>query len=126
MLTKQNFGSGSSREHAPWALLDYGFKVIIAPSYADIFYSNCFKNGILPVILTETEVAELFIKAEQGSYELTIDLAAEKVTGSDGAVYSFKTDSYRKNLLLQGLDDIGLTEQYLEQIKQYEERTKSS
>jgi len=126
LLARQNFGSGSSREHAPWALLDYGFRVIIAPSFADIFYSNCFKNSILPIVLAENEVGELFTKAEQGNYEVTIDLKAEKVIGHDGATYYFQTDPYRKSMLLNGLDDIGLTEQYQDQINAYEERTKSS
>lgn len=126
LLARNNFGSGSSREHAPWALLDYGFRVIIAPSFADIFYNNCFKNGILPIVLNEDEVGELFTKVELGNYEVTIDLEAQKVSGSDGVTYSFQTDPYRKNMLLNGLDDIGLTEQYQEQISAYEERTKSS
>lgn len=126
LIARQNFGSGSSREHAPWALLDYGFRVIIAPSFADIFYNNCFKNGILPIVLTENEVGELFTKAEQGNYKVTIDLEEQKVIGSEGATYYFQTDPYRKNMLLNGLDDIGLTEQYQEQISEYEERTKSS
>jgi 3-isopropylmalate/(R)-2-methylmalate dehydratase small subunit len=110
LLARENFGCGSSREHAPWALEEYGFRSIIAPSYADIFFNNSFKNGLLPIILTESEVDELFkaVEAKEG-YQLKIDLQAQTVTGEDGKVYNFEVDAFRKHCLLNGLDDIGLT-----------------
>jgi 3-isopropylmalate/(R)-2-methylmalate dehydratase small subunit len=110
LLARENFGCGSSREHAPWALEEYGFRSIIAPSYADIFFNNSFKNGLLPIILTESEVDELFkaVEAREG-YQLKIDLQAQTVTGEDGKVYHFEVDAFRKHCLLNGLDDIGLT-----------------
>lgn len=122
LLTRDNFGCGSSREHAPWALLDYGFKVLIAPSFADIFYNNCFKNGILPVELPVETVDELFRKAEQEGYTLTVDL--ENCTITDGGDFnvSFEVDSYRRQCLLEGLDDIGVTLQVEDKIKAYEDR----
>jgi 3-isopropylmalate/(R)-2-methylmalate dehydratase small subunit len=120
LLSRDNFGCGSSREHAPWALLDYGFKVVIAPSFADIFYNNCFKNGILPIRLPEGEVDQLFQQAEQGSYTLNIDLEKQIIEDSHRFRVGFDTDEYRRNMLLQGLDDIGLTEQYEEQIARFE------
>jgi 3-isopropylmalate/(R)-2-methylmalate dehydratase small subunit len=110
LLARNNFGCGSSREHAPWGVLDYGFRVIIAPSYADIFYNNCFKNGILPVTLTDAQVDELFRRTESTEgYQLTADLPNQIVTDSSGLKYSFEIDPFRKNCLLKGLDDIGLT-----------------
>jgi len=125
LLARANFGCGSSREHAPWALLDYGFRALIAPSYADIFYNNCFKNGILPIQLGDAEVDALFqaVFAATG-YQLTIDLAAQTVTTSEGTQYSFELDAFRKHCLLNGLDDIGLTLQYAEDIRVYEKRRK--
>ena len=110
LLARKNFGCGSSREHAPWALEDYGFRTIIAPSYADIFYNNCFKNGLLPVILTEQQVDVLFkeMNAAQG-YQLTIDLVAQKVIRPNGESFDFEIDVFRKDCLVQGLDEIGLT-----------------
>jgi 3-isopropylmalate/(R)-2-methylmalate dehydratase small subunit len=110
LLARENFGCGSSREHAPWALEEYGFRSIIAPSYADIFFNNSFKNGLLPIILSEVEVDELFkvVEANPG-YQLNVDLAAQTVTREDGKVYSFEIDAFRKHCLLNGLDDIGLT-----------------
>jgi 3-isopropylmalate/(R)-2-methylmalate dehydratase small subunit len=110
LLARENFGCGSSREHAPWALEEYGFRSIIAPSYADIFFNNSFKNGLLPIILSEAEVDELFkvVEANPG-YQLNVDLAAQTVTREDGKVYSFEVDAFRKHCLLNGLDDIGLT-----------------
>ena len=110
LLARENFGCGSSREHAPWALEEYGFRSIIAPSYADIFFNNSFKNGLLPIILSEAEVDELFkvVEANPG-YQLNVDLAAQTVTREDGRVYSFEIDAFRKHCLLNGLDDIGLT-----------------
>ncbi len=121
LLAQENFGCGSSREHAPWALEEYGFRTIIAPSFADIFYNNSFKNGLLPIVLTADEVNELFAQA-QGveGYQLTIDLAAQTVTRPDGVQYSFEVDAFRKHCLLNGLDDIGLTLQDAELIREFE------
>lgn len=121
LLARKNFGCGSSREHAPWALEDYGFNAVIAPSYADIFYNNCFKNGVLPVILTESEVDELFQElASDEGYHLDIDLAAQTVTTDSGKVFSFELDEFRKECLLSGLDEIGLTLTSSDLIKEYE------
>lgn len=122
LLTRHNFGCGSSREHAPWALLDYGFKVIIAPSFADIFYNNCFKNGILPVTLDENIVEELFQRtlANEG-YTLTVDLEQQVISDEQGWSTTFTTDPFRREMLLKGLDDIGRTELYEEQISAYEQ-----
>ena len=121
LLARKNFGCGSSREHAPWALEDYGFNAVIAPSYADIFYNNCFKNGVLPVILTETEVDELFQElASDEGYHLDIDLAVQTVTTDSGKVFSFELDEFRKECLLIGLDEIGLTLTSSDLIKEYE------
>ena len=121
LLAQENFGCGSSREHAPWALEEYGFRTIIAPSFADIFYNNSFKNGLLPIVLTAAEVNELFaqVQATEG-YQLTIDLAAQTVTRPDGVQYSFEVDAFRKHCLLNGLDDIGLTLQDAKQIREFE------
>ena len=121
LITGKNFGCGSSREHAPWALEDYGFNAVIAPSYADIFYNNCFKNGLLPVILTEEQVDVLFkeMEAEEG-YQLAIDLPSQTVTTDSGHVFSFELDEFRKECLLNGLDEIGLTLQNADDIKAYE------
>jgi 3-isopropylmalate/(R)-2-methylmalate dehydratase small subunit len=121
LLARKNFGCGSSREHAPWALEDYGFNAVIAPSYADIFYNNCFKNGVLPVILTESEVDELFQElASDEGYHLDIDLAAQTVMTDSGKVFSFELDEFRKECLLSGLDEIGLTLTSSDLIKEYE------
>ena len=121
LLTRKNFGCGSSREHAPWALEEYGFRAILAPSYADIFYNNSFKNGLLPIVLDEKDIDELFTQAEaQEGYELTIDLAAQTVIRPDGKRYSFEVDDFRKHCLLNGLDDIGLTLEDAEAIRQFE------
>jgi 3-isopropylmalate/(R)-2-methylmalate dehydratase small subunit len=122
LLAKQNFGCGSSREHAPWALLDYGFKVIIAPSFADIFYNNCFKNGILPICLNEEQIDDLFEISMGGNLELTVNLELQELTSQDGLHIAFTTDSYRRSMLLEGLDDIGLTEKYENQILKFEEK----
>ncbi|MHB8483925.1 MAG: 3-isopropylmalate dehydratase small subunit [Nitrospiria bacterium] len=123
LLTRANFGCGSSREHAPWALLDYGFRCIIAPSFADIFYNNCFKNGILPVRLSEEKVETLFQRVRnKPGYQLTVDLREKKITSEDGLVFFIDVDDYRRHCLLNGLDDIGLTLQYQEKIKEYEAR----
>ncbi len=123
LLARRNFGCGSSREHAPWALLDYGFRALIAPSFADIFYSNCFKNGILPIVLDETTVDMLFQEVEANpGYQLTIDLAAQTVMTSEGKICGFHIESFRKHCLLNGLDDIGLTLQHAQEIRSYEQR----
>ena len=127
LLARKNLGCGSSREHAPWALEDYGFNVVIAPSYADIFYNNCFKNGVLPVILSEAEVDILFLELEGAEgYELDVNLVNQTVTSDSGEVFSFALDQFRKQCLLQGLDEIGLTLIQAEKIRQYEvEREKA-
>jgi 3-isopropylmalate/(R)-2-methylmalate dehydratase small subunit len=124
LLAQENFGCGSSREHAPWALEDFGFRAIIAPSFADIFYNNCFKNGLLPIVLPSATVDELFNQIREG-YCLSVDLAAQKLTKPDGTSITFDIDANRKYRLLNGLDDIGLTLQHQEQIRAYEaERAK--
>ena len=121
LLARENFGCGSSREHAPWALEEYGFRSIIAPSYADIFFNNSFKNGLLPIILSDAEVDELFQQVEANpGYQLQIDLQAQTVTRPDGKVYHFEVDAFRKHCLLNGLDDIGLTLQDSDAIKAFE------
>jgi 3-isopropylmalate/(R)-2-methylmalate dehydratase small subunit len=121
LLARKNFGCGSSREHAPWALLDYGFRAVIAPSFADIFFNNCFKNGILPIILTEEDIEQLFqaVFANEG-YQLTVDLAKQQVISPDNKIYHFTVDEFRKHCLLNGLDDIGLTLQHADDIRRYE------
>lgn len=123
LLARENFGCGSSREHAPWALQDYGFKVIIASSFADIFFNNCFKNGMLPIVLSESQVSQLFaeVQAHEG-YQLTVDLAAQTVSTPTGTVFSFHVDAFRKHCLLKGLDDIGLTMQQQDKIRAFEEK----
>ncbi len=123
LLARDNFGCGSSREHAPWALLDYGFRVIIAPSYADIFFNNCFNNGILPIVLPAEVVDQLFRETlATPGYRLSVDLAAQSVTTPGGESFEFEIDEFRKYKLLNGLDDIGLTLQHAEEIKAYEAR----
>jgi 3-isopropylmalate/(R)-2-methylmalate dehydratase small subunit len=126
LLARENFGCGSSREHAPWALEDYGFRAIIAPSFADIFFNNCFKNGILPIVMSAKVVDQLFQEtlATKG-YRLNVDLAAQTVTTPAGEVICFEVDGERKHRLLNGLDDIGLTLQYTDTIKAYEARRKA-
>lgn len=123
LLARENFGCGSSREHAPWALEDYGFRCIIAPSYADIFFNNCFKNGLLPIALDEAIVDRLFqeMYATEG-YSLQVDLAAQTITTPSGEVISFEVESGRKHSLLNGLDDIGITLQQADAIRAYEEK----
>jgi 3-isopropylmalate/(R)-2-methylmalate dehydratase small subunit len=121
LLARENFGCGSSREHAPWALEDYGFRVIIAPSFADIFFNNCFKNGVLPIKLAADKVDALFKAVEANvGYKLKIDLEQQKITAPDGTVYPFEVDAFRKHCLLNGLDDIGLTLQHVADIKAFE------
>ena len=127
LLTRKNFGCGSSREHAPWALDDYGFRAVIAPSFADIFFNNCYKNGLLPIVLDEAVVDQLFqeTEAEEG-YALDIDLAAQTVTTPDGQSFAFDITEHRKHCLLNGLDDIGLTLQHADEIKAFEEKHKAA
>jgi 3-isopropylmalate/(R)-2-methylmalate dehydratase small subunit len=121
LLSRANFGCGSSREHAPWAIQDFGFKAIIAPSYADIFYNNCFKNGILPIKLSEEQVEELFQRtAKYEGYKLHIDLEKKTITDDYGLSYDFDLDEHRRQFLLLGLDDIGLTLQHEDAIAAYE------
>jgi 3-isopropylmalate/(R)-2-methylmalate dehydratase small subunit len=123
LVAGANFGCGSSREHAPWALHDYGFRCIIAPSFADIFYSNCFKNGILPIRLPETAVNELIQKARaRVPYRLTVDLEKQSISDEQGLNIRFEVDAFRRHCLLHGLDDIGLTLEYEPQIRAYEQR----
>jgi 3-isopropylmalate/(R)-2-methylmalate dehydratase small subunit len=121
LIARENFGCGSSREHAPWALEDYGFRAIIAPSFADIFHSNAYKNGLLPITLPADCVDELLhITASQEGFRLTIDLSQQKVTTPDGRAFAFEIDGFRKYCLMEGLDDIGLTLRYAEEIKNFE------
>lgn len=121
LVTGHNFGCGSSREHAPWSLLDYGFKVIIAPSFADIFYNNCLKNGILPIRLDEKLVKDLMEKAKDEKYELIVDLKNQVVKDDDGLEASFEIDPYWKEMLLNGWDEIDVTLKYEDDIKAFEE-----
>ena len=125
LLTRKNFGCGSSREHAPWALLDFGFRCIIAPSFADIFFNNSFKNGLLPIVLSEAQVERLFaeVMAFPG-YKLTVDLARQTVTPPGGEAMHFDIDTFRKDCLLNGLDEIALTLRHADKIRAYEERRK--
>lgn len=121
LLSRANFGCGSSREHAPWAILDYGFKVIIAPSFADIFYNNCFKNSILPIVLSEEQVEDLFQRtAKHEGYKLAVDLEKKVISDDHGLQIQFDLDEHRRQYLLQGLDDIGLTLQHEDAITAYE------
>ena len=121
LLSRENFGCGSSREHAPWALEDYGFRVIIAPSFADIFYNNCFKNALLPVVLSSAQVDTLFELAEQNdTVTLTVSLENQTITLADGRVWSFEVNGFRKHCLLNGLDDIGITLQDSDAIHEFE------
>jgi len=123
IVAGDNFGCGSSREHAPWALVDFGITCVIAPSFADIFYNNCFKNGMLPVVLSEEQVEQLFQRsAAMPGYELTVDLERQWVTDDDGLRFSFEVDPFRRECLLKGLDDIGLTLQHEDKIRDHEAR----
>jgi len=125
LLTRENFGCGSSREHAPWALLDYGFRVLLAPSFADIFYNNCFKNGILPIALAEEMIDALFVQIKSaGQLYLTVDLPQQQIGLPGGETLAFEIDMFRKECLLQGLDDIGLTLDKADLIRAYEERSR--
>ena len=122
LLARRNFGCGSSREHAPWAIGEYGFRAVIAPSFADIFFNNCFKNGLLPVVLPEAVIDGLFAEvAATAGYRLAIDLGAQTVTTPTGAVHRFDVDPFRKECLLNGWDDIGLTLRHAERIRSYEQ-----
>lgn len=127
LLARENFACGSSREHAVWALIDFGIRAVIAPSYADIFFSNSFKNGFLPIVLKDKEVEALFqaVDANEG-FELKIDLRQQQVISPDGTIYHFEVDEFRKHCLLNGLDDIGLTLQHTDDIRAYEERRKQA
>jgi len=120
LLARRNFGCGSSREHAPWALEDYGFRVVIAPSFADIFYNNCFKNGMLPIRLDEAQVDDLFRRASQPGYQLTVDLESCALTDAAGLRLTFEVEPFRRHCLLHGLDDIGLTLANEDKITAYE------
>jgi len=123
LLGRENFGCGSSREHAVWALLDYGIRVVIAPSFADIFFDNCFKNGVLPIVLAAEQVDSLFEQTELVSgYKLTVDLSAQQVITDDEKIIAFDVDPFRKNCLINGLDDIGLTLQHADAIRAYENK----
>ena len=127
LLTRKNFGCGSSREHAPWALDDYGFRAVIAPSFADIFFNNCYKNGLLPIVLTEEQVDQLFkeVEANEG-YQLSIDLARQTLTTPSGETFTFDITEHRKHCLLNGLDEIGLTLQHADEIRDFEEKRRQS
>jgi len=127
LVTGANFGCGSSREHAPWALLDFGIRCIIAPSFADIFYGNCFKNGILPIALPQEEIDKLMDDAERGANAvITVDLEKQEIRGPDGGMIKFDIDPFRKQILLNGWDDIGLTLRDGKSIDDFEEKNKLS
>ena len=127
LIAGDNFGCGSSREHAPWALEDYGFRAILAPSYADIFFNNCFKNGLLPIVLDKAIISGLFTEVEANEgYELEVDLEQQAILKPDGSKIEFSVDAFRKNCLLNGLDDIGLTLEESETIRSFEESWRNS
>ena len=127
LITGENFGCGSSREHAPWALLDFGIRCVIAPSFADIFYNNCFKNGILPITLPQAEIDKLIDDASRGANAtLTIDLPAQEIRGPDGGTIHFDIDPFRKRCLMEGLDDIGLTLEKADAIVAFERASRAS
>jgi 3-isopropylmalate/(R)-2-methylmalate dehydratase small subunit len=127
LVAGENFGCGSSREHAPWALLDFGIRVIVAPSFADIFYNNCFKNGILPIVLPQSEVDKLLDDASRGSNAvISVDLEKQEIRGPDGGCLKFEIDAFRKQCLLNGWDDIALTLRHKEKIDVFEERRRVS
>jgi 3-isopropylmalate/(R)-2-methylmalate dehydratase small subunit len=126
LLGRKNFGCGSSREHAPWAMIDYGFRCVIAPSFADIFFTNCFKNGLLPVVLREDEVDKLFYDAALPGFRLVVDLDSQTVSTADGSKkFRFDVDAFRKYCLLNGLDEIGLSLRHADQIRAFEARRKT-
>ena len=127
LIAGANFGCGSSREHAPWAIMDFGIKCVIAPSFADIFYNNCFKNGILPIALPQSEIDKLLDDASRGANAtITVDLEAQEIRGPDGGTIKFELDPFRKKCLLEGLDDIGLTLQKQDNIAAYESKLQAS
>lgn len=126
LVAHENFGCGSSREHAPWSIYDYGFKVVIAPSYADIFYSNCMKNGLLPIVLPVDEVEQLLEKGQQDQYSIEVNLEEQTVNTEDGASYPFSIDPYYKQMLLNGWDEIELTFQYEDKISQFEKQQQAN
>jgi len=127
LITGENFGCGSSREHAPWALLDFGIRCIIAPSFADIFYNNCFKNGILPITLPQAEIDKLIDDASRGANaRITIDLPTQEIRGPDGGVIKFDIDPFRKRCLMEGLDDIGLTMEKADAIADFEAKSRTA
>ncbi|MHB1099855.1 MAG: 3-isopropylmalate dehydratase small subunit [Burkholderiales bacterium] len=127
LLARENFGCGSSREHAPWALEDYGFRAIIAPSFADIFYNNCFKNGLLPIVLDAKTVDRLFVETSgKEGYRLAIDLEKQVVVTPSGERIGFEVDAFRKHCLIEGLDDIGLTLVHRDEIRAFEDRHKGA
>jgi 3-isopropylmalate/(R)-2-methylmalate dehydratase small subunit len=127
LVSGENFGCGSSREHAPWALLDFGIRCIIAPSFADIFYNNCFKNGILPIKLSKEDVDKVMDDAKRGANAtVTVDLRTQEIKGPDGGTIKFEIDAFRKKCLLEGLDDIGLTLEKEDKISQFEGKDKTS
>lgn len=126
LIARRNFGCGSSREHAPWALTDFGFRCVIAPSFAEIFFNNSFKNGLLPIVLSEEIVGQLFKEVEQQEgYQLKIDLPNQKIIKPSGETIDFEVDSFRKHCLINGLDDIGITLQDADKIKEYEQRRRN-
>ena len=127
LVAGENFGCGSSREHAPWALLDFGIRVIMAPSFADIFYNNCFKNGILPIVLPQSDIDKLLDDASRGSNAVvSVDLEKQEIRGPDGGMITFDVDPFRKQCLLNGWDDIGLTLRHKDKIDRFEERRRAS
>jgi len=127
LVAGDNFGCGSSREHAPWALLDFGIRCVISTSFADIFYNNCFKNGILPIKVSKEDLAKLMDDAERGANAtLTIDLESQKITGPDGGEVAFEMDAFKKHCLLNGLDDVGLTMENKDKIEDFENQRKVS
>ena len=127
LIAGANFGCGSSREHAPWALEDFGFRVVLAPSFADIFYNNCFKNGILPIVVSAEDQKKLLDDAQRGSNAtMTIDLPAQEIRGPDGGTIKFSVDAFRKHCMLNGLDDIGLTMEKADSIASFEEKNTTS
>ena len=127
LLTRENFGCGSSREHAVWSILDYGFEVVIAPSFADIFCSNCYKNGLMPVTLSKEEVAYIFAEvAKDPAFKIIVDLQSQTVVDQTSKAFAFEVDEFRKNCLLNGLDEIDLTLQHADKIKSYEARLKGA
>ena len=121
LVTRRNFGSGSSREHAVWALEDFGFRCVLAPSFADIFYNNCFKNGVLPISLDESVIDDLFARASHEGYQLTVDLESQTISDESGLSVAFEVDGFRRHCLLNGLDDIALTLQHESKITDFEQ-----